>query len=110
MRVIYLIKSRFPQYNPFNSRKADGLVAKPEQKQQSKTMIKNFFKIALRNLWRNKGFSAINIFGLAIGMASAILILLWIQNEVSHDRFHKKIDRIYIMNNRDHFNGELHAW
>jgi predicted permease len=73
-------------------------------------MIKNFFKIAYRNLWRNKGFSAINIFGLAIGMASAILILLWIQNEVSHDRFHKKIDRIYVMNNRDHFNGELHAW
>jgi ABC-type antimicrobial peptide transport system permease subunit len=73
-------------------------------------MIKNYFKIAFRNLWRNKGFSAINIFGLAIGMASAILILLWIQNEISHDRFHKKIDRIYVMNNRDHFNGKVHAW
>jgi ABC-type antimicrobial peptide transport system permease subunit len=73
-------------------------------------MIKNYFKIAFRNLWRNKGFSAINIFGLAIGMASAILILLWIQNEMSHDRFHQKIDRIYVMNNRDHFNGKLHAW
>ncbi|MGN6195629.1 MAG: ABC transporter permease [Ginsengibacter sp.] len=73
-------------------------------------MIKNYFKIAFRNLWRNKGFSAINIFGLAIGMASAILILLWIQNEMSHDRFHKKIDRIYVMNNRDHFNGKLQAW
>jgi putative ABC transport system permease protein len=73
-------------------------------------MIKNYFKIAFRNLWRNKGFSAINIFGLAIGMASAILILLWIENEISHDRFHEKIDRIYIMNNRDHFNGKLQAW
>jgi ABC-type antimicrobial peptide transport system permease subunit len=73
-------------------------------------MIKNYFKIAFRNLWRNKGFSAINIFGLAIGMASAILILLWIQNEMSHDRFHKKIDHIYVMNNRDHFNGKLQAW
>jgi len=73
-------------------------------------MIKNYFKIAFRNLWRNKGFSAINIFGLAIGMASAILILLWIQNEMSHDRFHQKIGRIYIMNNRDHFNGKLNAW
>jgi len=73
-------------------------------------MIKNYFKIAFRNLWRNKGFSAINILGLAIGMASAILILLWIQNEMSHDRFHQKIDRIYVMNNRDHFNGKLHAW
>jgi len=73
-------------------------------------MIKNYFKIAFRNLWRNKGYSAINIFGLAIGMASAILILLWIQNEISHDRFHERIDRIYVMNNRDHFNGKLHAW
>jgi putative ABC transport system permease protein len=73
-------------------------------------MIKNFFKIAFRNLFRNKGFSAINILGLAIGMASAILILLWIQNELSYDKFHEKIDRIYTANNRDHFNGELWAW
>lgn len=73
-------------------------------------MFKNYFKIAFRNLWRNKGFSAINIFGLAIGMASAILILLWIQNEMSHDRFHEKADRIYVANNRDKFNGELQAW
>ncbi len=73
-------------------------------------MIKNYFKIALRNLMRNKGFSTINILGLAIGMASAILILLWIQNEMSHDRFHKKGDRIYVANNRDKFNGELQAW
>ena len=73
-------------------------------------MIKNFFKIAFRNLFRNKGFSTINILGLAIGMASAILILLWIQNEMSHDRFYKKSDRIYTLNNRDKFNGEIWAW
>ena len=73
-------------------------------------MLKNFFKIAFRNLKRNKGFSFINIFGLAIGMASAVLILLWIQNELSHDKFHKKIDRIYTANNRDKFNGEQWAW
>jgi putative ABC transport system permease protein len=73
-------------------------------------MIKNYIKIAWRNLLRNKGFSAINILGLAIGMASAILILLWIQNEVSHDRFHEKKDRLYVANNRDKFNGELWAW
>jgi len=73
-------------------------------------MIKNFFKIALRNLFRNKGFSAINILGLAIGMASAILIFLWIQNELSYDKFHEKTDRIYVANNRDKFNGELWAW
>jgi len=73
-------------------------------------MIKNYLKIALRNLSKNKGFSFINISGLAIGMASAILIFLWIQNEMSHDRFHAKIDRIYLMNNRGMFNGELMAW
>jgi putative ABC transport system permease protein len=73
-------------------------------------MIKNFFKITYRNLLRNKGFSLINISGLAIGMASAVLILLWIQNEMSHDKFHEKADRIYTANNRDKFNGELWAW
>lgn len=73
-------------------------------------MFKNYFKIAFRNLWKNKGFSFINIAGLAVGMASAMLILLWIQNEVSHDRFYSKSDRIYTLNNRDKFNGELWAW
>ncbi len=46
-------------------------------------MLKNFFKIALRNISRNKGFSILNIGGLAIGMASALLVLLWVQNELS---------------------------
>jgi ABC-type antimicrobial peptide transport system permease subunit len=73
-------------------------------------MLRNYFKIAFRNLWKNKAFSFINIAGLAVGMASAMLILLWIQNEVSHDRFHKKIDRIYTLNNRDKFNGDVWAW
>jgi ABC-type antimicrobial peptide transport system permease subunit len=73
-------------------------------------MFKNYFKIAIRNLKRSKGFSFINISGLAIGMASAALILLWIQNELSHDKFHEKIDRIYTTNNRDKFNGEIWAW
>lgn len=74
-------------------------------------MIKNHFKIAIRNLWKNKGFSAINILGLAIGMASAMLIFLWIQNELSMDRFHKKGDRIYLMSNRDKDqSGQKFAW
>ena len=73
-------------------------------------MVKNFFKIAYRNILRNKGFSFINISGLAIGMASAVLILLWIQNEMSHDKFHAKSDRIYTANNLDKFNGEVWAW
>jgi len=73
-------------------------------------MLKNYFKIAFRNLARSKGFSAINISGLAIGMGSAILILLWIQNEMSFDRFYPKSDRLYMMHNRDKFNGEMWAW
>src|SRR5215203_1681240 len=73
-------------------------------------MLKNYLKIALRNLFRNKAFSAINIAGLAIGMASAILILLWIQNEISYDQFHEKKDRIYEAWNRAHFSGKLQCW
>ena len=73
-------------------------------------MLKNIFKTAWRNLTRSKGFSAINMLGLAIGMASAILIFLWIQNEVSHDKFHAKKERLYLANNRDKFNGEQWAW
>jgi ABC-type antimicrobial peptide transport system permease subunit len=73
-------------------------------------MLKNFFKVALRNLWRSKGFSAINIIGLAIGMASAIVILLWIQNEVSYDQFHEKKERIYETWNRATFDGKVSCW
>src|SRR5262245_3800281 len=73
-------------------------------------MFKNYLKIAVRNLLRNKGFSIINISGLAIGMASALLILLWIQNELSYDRFYPKTDRIYALYNRDKFEGKPWAW
>ncbi|MBS1567602.1 MAG: ABC transporter permease [Bacteroidetes bacterium] len=73
-------------------------------------MLKNFFKIAFRNLWRSKAFSAINIAGLSIGMAAAILILLWVQNELSTDRFYKNTDRLYLMFNRDKFDGEWNIW
>ncbi len=73
-------------------------------------MFKNYFKIAYRNLLRNKGFSFINITGLAIGMASAILILLWIQNELSFDQFHEKKERIYEAWNRSMFDNKLESW
>jgi len=58
-------------------------------------MISNYIKIALRNLIRFKAYSAINIAGLAVGMACCILILLYVFDELSYDRFHKKADRIY---------------
>ena len=73
-------------------------------------MFKNFLKIAFRNLLRNKGFSAINIAGLTVGMASALLILLWIQNEVSFDKFHKNKDYLYEAWNRGTFNNKLQCW
>ena len=73
-------------------------------------MFKNYFKTALRSLLRNKGYSLLNIMGLAIGMASTILIILWLTNEVSMDRFYSNADRLYIMNNRDNFSGKLWSW
>jgi putative ABC transport system permease protein len=57
-------------------------------------MIKNHFKIALRSLLRNKTFTLINISGLAIGLATCLLIMLFVQNELSYDRFNEKADRI----------------
>lgn len=58
-------------------------------------MIQNFIKIAFRNLRRNPGYAAINITGLAIGLACCLYILLYVRHEVSYDRFHENADRIY---------------
>ncbi len=52
-------------------------------------MISNYFRIAMRNLLRNKGFSFINIFGLTLGIASSLLILLFVFFELSYDKYHK---------------------
>ncbi|ULQ54383.1 ABC transporter permease [Flavihumibacter fluvii] len=58
-------------------------------------MLKNYFRVALRNLWRNKIFSGINIAGLSVGLACCMLILLYLKDEVSFDRFHKNQAQIY---------------
>jgi len=58
-------------------------------------MLKNYLLVALRNLWRHRGYTLINIFGLTIGIASTIFILLYVINEMSYDRFHAKSDQIY---------------
>ncbi len=58
-------------------------------------MFKNYFKATLRNMRRYKGYSAINILGLAIGMAICIIILLFVQDELSYDTHHQYTDRIY---------------
>jgi putative ABC transport system permease protein len=58
-------------------------------------MIGNHFKTSLRNIIRYKGYALINILGLALGMTCAILIFLWVANELSYDRFHENDDHIY---------------
>ena len=58
-------------------------------------MLKNYLKIAFRNLWRHRVFSFINIMGLSVGMAACFLIFLYIRFELSYDSFNEKKDRIY---------------
>ncbi|MBD0377261.1 MAG: ABC transporter permease, partial [Flavisolibacter sp.] len=58
-------------------------------------MLKNYFKIAWRNLMKSKIFSFINIFGLATGLTCCMLISLYLYNELSYDTYHKNIDRLY---------------
>ncbi len=58
-------------------------------------MYRNYLKVAIRNILKQKVFSFINISGLAVGIACSILILLWVDNELSYEDFHEKSDRIY---------------
>ena len=58
-------------------------------------MLKNYLTVAFRNLLRYKGYSFLNIAGLATGMACSMLILLWVRDELSYDRFHPNVDRLY---------------
>ncbi|MBS1916738.1 MAG: ABC transporter permease [Bacteroidetes bacterium] len=69
-------------------------------------MLKNYFKTAWRNLTRNKVYSFINIAGLSIGLACAMLIMLYVKDEVSFDRFHKKVNNIYRIVSKSKFNGQ----
>ncbi|MCR8556199.1 ABC transporter permease [Mucilaginibacter sp. BJC16-A38] len=70
-------------------------------------MFKNYFKITFRNLWRNKGFSAINIFGLAIGLAVCLLITLFVIDELSYDKYNVNADRIYRVTSDFKVNGSV---
>lgn len=58
-------------------------------------MFKNYFKIAVRNMAKYKSYSFINIIGLAIGMACFMMIMLWVQDELSYDKFHENADNLY---------------
>ncbi|WP_337043934.1 FtsX-like permease family protein [Emticicia sp. 17c] len=71
-------------------------------------MIRNYLKIAWRNLLKNRTFGAINLFGLVMGLTTCLLIFLYVNDELSFDRFHSKADRIYRIDNELKFNGNHH--
>src|SRR5215831_15093206 len=60
-------------------------------------MFKTYFKTTFRNLWKNKSYSFLNIFGLAIGIACAGLIFLWVEDELNYDQFNTKKDSLYFI-------------
>jgi ABC-type antimicrobial peptide transport system permease subunit len=70
-------------------------------------MFKNYLKIAWRNIQHSKGYAFINIAGLGIGMAASILILIWVQFELSVDRFHENSDRIFAVWRNTEMQGEI---
>ena len=72
-------------------------------------MLRNYLKVALRNLWKQKSFSAINLFGLATGLSCFLLIALYVIDELSYDRYNKKADRIYRINSDILFGGNALA-
>jgi predicted permease len=71
-------------------------------------MFRNYLITAIRSLFRQKGFSFINILGLAIGLAAALLILLWVQDELSFDKFHEHADRLYRVEEDQYYSGEVY--
>src|SRR6266516_2870694 len=62
-------------------------------------MFKNYFKTAWRNLWKNRGTSFINLFGLSVSMTAAVFIFIWFQNEISFDNYHPEGKNIYRLTN-----------
>ncbi|MBO9614696.1 MAG: ABC transporter permease [Dyadobacter sp.] len=70
-------------------------------------MIRNYFKIALRNMWKNKGFSALNITGLVAGITACLMILQYVSFELSFDRFNNDFGRIYRVTNDRFQQGKL---
>jgi hypothetical protein len=73
-------------------------------------MLASYLKIAFRNLVKRKGYTSINISGLAIGMACCILILLWVRDELSYDRSHEHADRLYRVVQDIQFSDHQTSW
>src|ERR1700746_3747682 len=73
-------------------------------------MFKNYLKTALRNLWKNKVFSFINIMGLALGLACSLLIMLWVNDEYHIDAFHQYGSRLYSVYEKQYRDGHVDAF
>jgi putative ABC transport system permease protein len=74
-------------------------------------MIKNYLLVAFRNIFRNKLFSTVNILGLAFGMCSALLIFLWVNDELNVDHFHPNVNRLYrVMENQRYSDGRVYTF
>ena len=71
-------------------------------------MFRNYLITAIRTIFRQKGFSLINILGLAFGLACALLILLWVQDELSFDRFHEHAEHLYRVEENQFYSGEVY--
>src|SRR5450631_4059097 len=68
-------------------------------------MIRNYIKTAIRSLRKNKGFTAINVLGLSVGLATCLLIVFYVVDELSYDKYNTKADRIYRMTIEAKLNG-----
>jgi len=73
-------------------------------------MLKNYLLITFRNIFKTGSYSFINISGLAIGITCSILIVLWVADETSFDKFHPKADRLYQVWVNAHFDGKINSW
>lgn len=83
---------------------------KPTTRLTSLDMFTNYLKVAVRVMLRNKGYSFINLFSLALGITAFAFLFLWIQNEFTYDQFHADKDRIYKAWNRMDANGKINCW
>ena len=73
-------------------------------------MFRNYIKTAWRSLWKNKFYTLINVSGLALGLATGIMLLMWVQNELSFDKFHKDYKSIYKLSAHFKANGGDITW
>ena len=74
------------------------------------SMFKSYFKLAVRNLYKHKGYSAINISGLALGLACSFFIFLWIQHELDVDKFHENGDHLFQVKIEDNAGDRVLTW